>query len=127
MSVNPNDPANNQGVPTEAEIKKAEAEKAKAEAAEAKRLESEEAKKRTERDAAAKKKEEAAAKKAEKETSKEDVANVRTVGWEAEQARLEKEQAEAVNTKPAVEKFKGHKLEDRLDGGVGEEPAASDK
>ena len=97
MSVNPKDEANNQGVPSKAEIK------------------------------AAKKKEEAAAKKAEKETTKEDVAAVRTVGWEAEQARLEKEKAEAVNEKPAVKKFKGHKLEDRLDSEPGEETAASDK
>lgn len=128
MSVNPQDTKNNQGVPSEAEIKKAEAEKAKAEAEQArKEKESKEAQERTKKDAEAKKKEAAAAKKAEAEVSSEDVGAVRTVGWEKEQARLEKERAEAGVEQPRVEKFKGHKLEDRLAGGVGEEPAASDK
>lgn len=116
MSVDPKDTANNQGVPSEAEIKKAEAEKAKAEAEAAKKeKETKEAQERTKKDAAAKKKEAAAAKKAEADVSSEDVGSVRTVGWEKEQARLEKERAEAQTAKPRVEKFNGHKLEDRLE------------
>lgn len=115
MSVNPQ-AENNQGVPSQEELKKAEAEKAKAEAEQARKdKESKEAQERTKKDAEQKKKEAAAAKKAEAKTTSEDVGEVRTVGWEKEQARLEKERAEAVNPKPAVEKFKGRKLEDVLD------------
>lgn len=124
MSVTP-DTKNNQGVPSEEEIKKAEAEKAQAEAEQArKEKESKEAQERTKKDAAEKKKEAAAAKKAEEEVKPEDVASVRTVGWEKEQARREKELEENGGqvAPPRVEKFKGHKLEDRL----GSRPSSED-
>lgn len=128
MGVNPNNPANNQGVPSEAEIKKAEAEKAKAEAEQArKEKESKEAQERTRKDAAQKKKEVAAAKKAENEVTPEESHQARTVGWEKEQVRLEKERELAGTEQPRVEKFNGHKLEDRLSGQPSSEVADTEE
>ena len=116
MSVNP-PAANNQGVPSQEEIKKAEAEKAKAEAEQArKEKESKEAQERTAKDAAQKKKELAAARKADDNVTPEESHQARTVGWEKEQVRREKEAENAKTEQPRVEKFNGHKLEDRLSG-----------
>ena len=106
----------NQGVPTPEQEQEARELKAAQEAEQAKKeKESKEAQVRTASD----KKEvktDAKAKvaKADNGTS-EDVGSVRTVGWEKEQARIEKAREEEPTPKPKVEKFNGKKLEDRLE------------